>query len=117
MSGEDKPLARWVFVDSDTNELRWGGRQDSDGHICGPFDLTDDEQYITLEDTQRWMAVKLPEDSQKGQEAKASGIVDHDDNCAATWRLYFDRGGGEGAYLPAGTEIIRIFLKRTPASS
>ncbi|KAJ5643657.1 uncharacterized protein N7484_006164 [Penicillium longicatenatum] len=114
MSGEDKPLARWVFLDSDTNEMRWGGRQDSDGHVCGPFDLTDDEQYITLEDDQRWLAVRLPEYSQEGHETKPLGIVDHD-NTAATWRLYFDRGGG--AYLPAGAEMIRIYLKRTPADS
>ena len=117
MSGEDKPLARWVFLDSHTNEMRWGGRQDSDGHVCGPFDLTADEQYITLEDSQTWLAVQLPDDRRKSQEAEDLGIIDHEGNTGAKWRLYFDRSGGDGVYLPAGAEIIKICLKRTPADS
>ena len=101
MSGEDKPLARWVFVDSATNEIRWGGRQDSEGHICGRFDLTVDEQYITLEDSQRWLAVRLPEE----------------DDAALVWRLYFDGSDDGGAGLPIGTQKMAIYLKREPADS
>ncbi|KAJ5811665.1 hypothetical protein N7474_007966 [Penicillium riverlandense] len=117
ISGEDKPLARWVFLDSDTNEMRWGGREDSDGHVCGPFVLTVDEQYIALEDSQMWLAVKLPEDYRKAEEAEGLGVVDHDDNTATRWRLYFDRSDGDSPCLPAGAEVMKIYLKRTPATS
>lgn len=106
MSGEDKPLARWVFVDSVTNEMRWGGRQDSEGHICGRFDLTVDEQYITLEDSQRWLAVGLPEEYHHAE-----------DNAALVWGLYFDGSDDGGAGLPIGTQKMTIYLKRDPADS
>jgi len=33
----DPPLLRWVFVDSTTFELRYGGKADSEGHIVGPW--------------------------------------------------------------------------------
>ncbi|KAL2847427.1 hypothetical protein BJY01DRAFT_246794 [Aspergillus pseudoustus] len=112
MSAEDKPLARWVFLDSETNEMRWGGRKDTEGHVCGPFDLTDNDAYLTLDDTQRWMAVQLPGGSTTAQTVESS-----DDSRESAWRLYFDRKETEGDDLPAGSQRIRIFLRRTPEGS
>ncbi|KAL4876619.1 hypothetical protein BJY04DRAFT_222951 [Aspergillus karnatakaensis] len=106
MSAEDKPLARWIFVDQETNEVRWGGRADSEGHVCGPFDLAVGDEWLVLNDTQRWMAIKgsdaqLPEDSDASY-----------DPSGETWQLYFDLSGMEGEDLPSGSQKMRIFLRR-----
>ncbi|PWY68528.1 hypothetical protein BO94DRAFT_540207 [Aspergillus sclerotioniger CBS 115572] len=68
MSPENPPLARWVYLDSETNELRYGGRKESESNVCGPFDWSEDEQYVTLEGNERWLAVRLAEDARKEQE-------------------------------------------------
>ncbi len=65
ISGEETPTLRWVFLDANTHEVRWGGRPDSEGHVCGPFDWTKDEQYVTLEGWEGWLAVRLPEDESR----------------------------------------------------
>ncbi|KAJ5721666.1 uncharacterized protein N7483_009600 [Penicillium malachiteum] len=62
ISGETPPTLRWVFLDAETHEMRWGGKQESEGQICGPFDWTKDEACITLEDWEGWMTVRDPSD-------------------------------------------------------
>jgi hypothetical protein len=103
ITGETPPTLRWVFLDAETHELRYGSRQDSEGHVCGPFDWTDDEERVTLEGWEGWLAVRLAGDKQ--QECD-SGI----------WRLYFDRDDN-GADLPAGSRGMEICLKRVQAES
>ncbi|KAL1874614.1 hypothetical protein Plec18167_005846 [Paecilomyces lecythidis] len=95
ISPEKPPILRWVFLDADTHQMRWGSRPDSQGHICGPFDWTNDEERITLEGWEGWLAVQLPEDERE------SGI----------WRLYFDRDDN-GAQLPAGSRGLEICMRR-----
>lgn len=106
ISGEEPPTLRWVFLDANTHEVRWGGRPDSQGHVCGPFDWTKDEQYVTLEGWEGWLAVRLPEDE--------SQLVDHDGR--EVWRLYFDQND-DGADLRPGSQGLEIRLKRTTAQS
>ncbi|KAL3490441.1 hypothetical protein BJX62DRAFT_238076 [Aspergillus germanicus] len=108
MSAEDKPLARWVFLDSETDEVRWGGREDTEDHVCGPFDLTADDAYLTLDDMQRWMAVQLTKDT-------ATHSEESYETQDSVWRLYFDRKETEGNDLPAGSRTMKIFLRRVPA--
>lgn len=67
ITGEQPPTLRWVFLDVNTHQMRWGGRPDSEGHICGPFDWTKDEQCITLDGWEGWLAVRLPEDEMRDQ--------------------------------------------------
>lgn len=100
MSGETPAVLRWVFVDADTHEVRWGGRQDSDGHLCGPFNWTTDEKRTTLDGWEGWLAVRLPDDP----------------SAAGLWRLYFDQHD-DGAGLPAGSQGLEICLTRVPADS
>ncbi|KAL3462291.1 hypothetical protein BJX64DRAFT_288415 [Aspergillus heterothallicus] len=111
MSSEDKPLARWVFLDSETDEMRWGGRKDTEGHVCGPFDLTDNDAYLTLDDTQRWMAVEGLENVA----AEDQETIEPSKSQTGVWRLYFDRKGTEGEDLPGGSRTIKIFLRRVSA--
>ncbi|KAJ5272713.1 hypothetical protein N7478_007838 [Penicillium angulare] len=110
ISGEEAPTLRWVFLDADTHEMRWGGRPDSEGHVCGPFDWTKDEQYVTLNGWEGWLAVQLPGDEVHGP--AEHGIVNGSD----VWRLYFDRND-DGADLPPGAKGLEIQLKRTTAQS
>lgn len=111
ISGEEAPTLRWVFLDANTHEMRWGGRPDSQGHICGPFDWTKDEQRVTLEGWEGWLAVRLPEDELQEQAEKELGVDGRD-----IWRLYFDQND-DGANLPEGAKGLEIQLKRTTAES
>ncbi|KAJ5093271.1 hypothetical protein N7456_009132 [Penicillium angulare] len=112
ISGEEAPTLRWVFLDANTHEMRWGGRPDSEGHVCGPFDWTKDEQYVTLNGWEGWLAVQLPGDAVQDQAEHGEGIVNGSD----VWRLYFDRND-DGADLPPGAKGLEIQLKRTTAQS
>lgn len=110
ISGEETPTLRWVFLDSETHEMRWGGRPDSQGHVCGPYDWTKDEQFMTLEGWEGWLAVRLPEDDARDQSDQDLGIVDGQE----IWRLYFDQND-DGADLPPGASGLEIRLKRVMA--
>lgn len=85
--------------------MRWGGKQDSEGHVCGPFDWTKDEERITLEGWEGWLAVRLPDDEKR---AKELGM----ENSQGLWRLYFDEHDN-GADLPPDAEVLEVTLKRT----
>ncbi|KAJ5142264.1 hypothetical protein N7526_003259 [Penicillium atrosanguineum] len=89
--------------------MRWGGKQDTEGNICGPFDWTQNEERITLQGWEGWLAVRLPHDEKKAEEL---GLEDG----PGLWRLYFDRHDN-GADLPPGAEALEVTLKRTVAQS
>ncbi|KAJ5232445.1 hypothetical protein N7468_005401 [Penicillium chermesinum] len=111
VSGEKAPTLRWVFRDAKTHEMRWGGRLDSEGHVCGPFDWTPDEQYLTMEGWEGWLAVRLPDDEMQDSTNDVGGVQGHE-----TWRLYFD-ANDDGANLPPGAQGLEVRLKRTVAES
>ncbi|OKL59165.1 hypothetical protein UA08_05812 [Talaromyces atroroseus] len=103
VSPETPPQLRWTFLDSNTHEMRWGGVNDREGHISGPFGLHDDGS-LTLNGSRRWMAVRHHEDGDHEAESDptaASGL----------WRLYFDSGENHSVDLPAGAESIEIELE------
>lgn len=64
----------WIYVNKDTHELKFGNRTDSVMQIPGPWDWTDEERTVTLEDKKGFFAV----------EEEGGG-----------WALYFDRDGDE----------------------
>lgn len=56
---DDPPALNWIFVDKDSHMVRHGSRQDSLGHIIGPWGWSDDEQWLTLEgDDNSFVAVE-----------------------------------------------------------
>jgi len=55
---EDPPLLNWVYIDKDTLELKYGNRKQSAPHIVGPWDWTDDQQSVTLEGWEGFVAVE-----------------------------------------------------------
>ena len=106
ISGETPPTLRWVYLDKETYQMRWGGKQDREGHIGGPFDLTHDRDYIALNDTQRWLALREEDAEQDGREA-AVGL----------WRLCCDYEENNGASLPVDTPRMQIYLRRVLADA
>lgn len=112
LTGEEPPMLRWVFVDTQTHELRWGGRQDSEGHVCGPYDWSTNEQRITLQGWEGWLAVRQLNDVEREQKEQGLGIA----GGQGIWRLYFDEND-DGADLPQAAQALEICIQRVPADS
>jgi len=104
---DNPPLLNWVYVDEETHELKYGNRSQSVTHLVGPWDWTDDEKVITLEEKRRFVAVE--------EEDEGEGV----------WALYFDRDGDElaavleeqgrldSAFVPV--ELVRkVFVEEKP---
>jgi hypothetical protein len=108
ITGETPPTLRWIYLDAQTHEMKWGRKQDSAGNICGSFNWTQDEERITLQGWEGWLAVRLPRGEKR---VKELAMEDHD-----LWSLYFDEHD-DGADLPPGTEALEVTIKRTVAKS
>ncbi|KAL6705969.1 hypothetical protein ACN47E_006248 [Coniothyrium glycines] len=57
-SKNNKPRLNWVYADKHTRELRYGPRVEAKKHVVGPWDWTEDEQGLTLEDEECLVAVE-----------------------------------------------------------
>jgi hypothetical protein len=44
----DPPELNWIFVDRDTQELRYGNKTASINHIYGPWDWSADQKLLSL---------------------------------------------------------------------
>ncbi|KAJ5388187.1 hypothetical protein N7509_010728 [Penicillium cosmopolitanum] len=71
---------------------------------------TKDEQFVTLDGWEGWLAVRLSEDEARDRSDQELGIVDGQE----LWRLYFDKND-DGADLPPGAQGLEIQLKRVMA--
>jgi hypothetical protein len=70
---DDPPALNWIFVDKDSHMVRHGSRQDTIGHVIGPWGWSADERWLTLEgDDSKFVAVE--------QENKK-------------WAIFYDRDG------------------------
>jgi hypothetical protein len=70
----DPPMLNWIYIHKDTLALNYGNRTQSIEHIIGPWDWTEDESGVTLEDWEGWVAVE--------EEEREDGLK---------WALYYDR--------------------------
>ncbi|KAJ5923456.1 hypothetical protein N7454_008701 [Penicillium verhagenii] len=98
--------AGFVTITDPRDEM--GGRKDSEGNICGPFDWTQDEERITLHGWEGWLAVHITD------KKRAKELCGED--CQDVWRLHFDEND-DGADLAPGTEVVEVTIKRTVAIS
>lgn len=46
---DDPPMLNWIYVDTETKELRYGARKATIDHVIGPWYWTQDEHFLTLE--------------------------------------------------------------------
>ena len=90
MVSQDPPTMNWIYVDRDTLEVKYGNRSKSREQIVGPWDWTDDELGLTLEDHERFVAVE-----------ERPGV----------WAVYFDRADDYGG-LPRKKRVLDISLER-----
>lgn len=69
---EDPPMLNWIYVDKDTQELKYGGKKVTVGHVIGPWGWSADEHFLVLkenaepfvarrEDDGRWAVYWDPE--------------------------------------------------------
>ena len=85
------PILNWVYVDKDTNEVKYGDKFESAGHIMGPWNCTKIDRRMTFEGWEGFLAVK----EKKG-----------------TWALYFDREDDGLKEKVKGRRMLEVELCR-----
>lgn len=53
-----RPKLNWIYADKETRELKYGPRVEAKHHTVGPWDWTEDEQGLTLDDEESLVAVE-----------------------------------------------------------
>jgi hypothetical protein len=98
---DDPPMLNWIYVDRGTHALRYGNRTASIKHIIGPWDWTEDQSAVMLEDWEGFVAV---DEGEEGAEER-DGL---------RWALYFDRDddGLRGGKLVGGKKRVEVRLLR-----
>ncbi|KAL4916348.1 hypothetical protein BDW62DRAFT_212063 [Aspergillus aurantiobrunneus] len=105
VSPETPQQLRWAFVDANTHQMLWGGAQERQGHISGPFGLHDDEGTITLHRSQKWVAARdTQSQEQEGEDSDPAAAP-------SFWRLCF--GSEESPSVGLPVDRIEIELKMT----
>ncbi|KAI9667101.1 MAG: hypothetical protein M1831_001278 [Alyxoria varia] len=94
LTSANPPAMGWIYADKDTMELKYGNRTASVEHIIGPWDWTPDEEGVTLEEKEAFVAVE-----------EETGV----------WAVYFDRGE-DGGGLPRGKRTLPISVERKPTN-
>ncbi|KAI0602085.1 hypothetical protein F4775DRAFT_538227 [Biscogniauxia sp. FL1348] len=87
---DDPPMLHWIYVDKDSGLLCHGSRKETVDHLIGPWSWTEDEEYLTLEGEQYFVAVE---------------------NEDGTWNVYHDKNGDLDEAL-APREVVDIELHR-----
>jgi hypothetical protein len=81
----------WIYVDKRTLELKYGNRTQSREHHVGPWDWTEDEVGLTIENLERFVVVE-----------EAPG----------EWAVYYDRKNNSLRHLVPDRRVIQISLER-----
>ncbi|KAM3067286.1 hypothetical protein ACMFMG_005347 [Clarireedia jacksonii] len=87
---DDPPMLNWIYVDKETLEMKYGTRSETLGNIAHPWEWTEDEQNITLEEDEGFVAIEVE---------------------LGLWQLFFD-ANGDFSGLPKGKKIKEVCLKR-----
>ncbi|KAF2428746.1 hypothetical protein EJ08DRAFT_568377, partial [Tothia fuscella] len=93
----DPPMLNWIYCDKSTLELRYGNRTASIQHIIGPWDWTEDEAGVLLEDWEGFVAVEEKE--------REDGLE---------WAIYYDKSDddlGNGGQVD-GKRRLQCSLER-----
>lgn len=88
-----QPALNWVYVHSETLEVKHGTKTESIPHIVGPWDWTEDQEGVMLEDWEGFVAVEEEEN---------------------IWALYYDKNQDGLASIEGfkGKKKINISLER-----
>ncbi|KAI1073734.1 hypothetical protein F5B20DRAFT_496047 [Whalleya microplaca] len=55
---DDPPMLNWIYADKENGLLRHGPRSATVGHTIGPWSWTEDEEWLTLEGEQYFVAIE-----------------------------------------------------------
>jgi hypothetical protein len=89
---DEPPQLNWIYVNSDTYEVKYGTRVVSEPHLIGPWDCTRIDKRLTLESWEGFMAVR-----------EGPGL----------WALYFDReDDGLSDKVSPEKRILEVVLTR-----
>jgi len=87
---DDPPMLNWIYVDSNTMEMKHGNKTTSQEHIVGPWEWSENEKELTIEGETQWVIVE--------EETEA-------------WAVYYDRAG-DWSDLPMKGRILDVQLER-----
>ncbi|KKA29353.1 hypothetical protein TD95_001947 [Thielaviopsis punctulata] len=88
---DEAPIMNWIYVHSETYEVKFGVRKDSEGNLTGPFDCTRQDRRMTFMGWEGFVAVR------EGN----------------FWAVYFDYEGDRlKSKLPEGTPVVELELLR-----
>jgi hypothetical protein len=94
---EDPPMLNWIFVSTETRNLRFGGKKDSADHIVGPWGWSADERFLILEGSDKgFLAVR---------EEREDG--------SRQWAVYWDPDGALTEKMDEES-CVEIKLRRRP---
>ena len=88
---DEPPQLNWIYVDSQTYEVKYGNKVEAEGHLLGPWDCTKTERRLTFEGWEGFVAVK------EGKDA---------------WAIYFDREDDGLKGKMQGKSVVEIELTR-----
>lgn len=95
----DPPALNWIYVDTDTGQVRYSNRTGSRPHVVGDYDWTAEtgpQSRISLQDWEGFVAVREP-----------------DGEGGLRWALYFDlEDDGLKSRNMAGKKVVEVCLFR-----
>lgn len=89
---DEPPQLNWIYVDQDTHEVKYGNREESQGQVLGPWDVSKMDRRVTLEGWEGFVAVEYgPQE----------------------WALYFDRDDdGMNGIIDSAMRVVEVVLVR-----
>lgn len=90
MASDDPPALHWIYAHKDSGELRHGSRAETVGHTIGPWNWSENEEWLVLEETPYFFAVEGEDGS---------------------WTLYHDKTKTLGQRL-APLKVLEVSLHR-----
>ena len=55
---DDPPQLNWIYVDKDTNEVKYGTKVEANPHIVGPWNCTKQDRRMTFQGWEGFLAVR-----------------------------------------------------------
>lgn len=89
---DEPPMLNWIYVDRDTNEVKYGTMSESTGHLLGPWSCTPVDKRVIFDGWEGFCAVEEEE---------------------GLWALYFDTlDDGLDGKVPLTKSVLEVELVR-----
>ncbi|KAJ7137410.1 hypothetical protein C8R43DRAFT_1020144 [Mycena crocata] len=95
----EPPELNWIYADSRTLEIKYGNKTQSQNHIPGPWDWTDDQGALLLDGWEGFVAVEEEFSTPDGKREKV-------------WGLYYDRDDDHLEGVKGRAKVVEVSLER-----